>query len=336
MNLHKSILCLCAAFGIANSPAVAQSNSPLTLVSADGHHAIHVFPHHRIAKELGLIHKKGDALPATPALLYHGGPVMVPTLRFYVIFWQPSTLQSGAATSMSAGYKAVEQKLVSGYEGHSLAAITTQYYQATPGKTYISGTGGLQTTFTDTQPFPTSGCAASLGPNCITDAQLQAEVQRVITNRGWTAGLNAMFVVFTTQGEASCFDNTGAQCSTNYYCAYHSYFGSAANPVIYSDEPFGDPNSCLGSGTEPNASSGGVEADPAATAASHEISEAVTDPELNAWFDSSGSEIGDICAYNYGTNTWDSGLANQFWGGRYFELQTEYNNHTASCLQAGP
>jgi hypothetical protein len=62
-------------------------------------------------------------------------------------------------------------------------------------------------------------------------------------------------------------------------------------------------------------------------AASHELTEAVTDPELNAWYTSQGNEIGDLCAYNYGTNSWDSAKANQMWNGRFYELQMEFDKH---------
>ena len=77
-------------------------------------------------------------------------------------------------------------------------------------------------------------------------------------------------------------------------------------------------------------------ADTAATSASHELSEAITDPEGSAWYTASGYEIGDLCAYNYGVNTWDSAKANQMWNGRFYELQQEYDNHTGSCVQVGP
>jgi len=33
----------------------------------------------------------------------------------------------------------------------------------------------------------------------------------------------------------------------------------------------------------------------------HELSEAVTDPDLNAWFDRRGQENGDKCIWNFGT-----------------------------------
>src|SRR5690242_11179654 len=226
MKKITAVLAACAAMSLAIGAAAAQSNSPLTL-SRPGGHVAHVFPHYEVAKQLGLVHKKGEgpSAPTAPALLYHGGPVMQPNLRFYVVFWQPATLQNGSPTTMSSGYRTVLANMVSGYFGHPLASIASQYYQGSGGsRKFITGQGTLVATYNDTQPFPTSQCAASLGPNCYTDAQLEAEVQRVITNRGWTPGLDAMFVFFISSGEASCFDNTPNFCSTNYYCAYHSYF----------------------------------------------------------------------------------------------------------------
>jgi hypothetical protein len=75
----------------------------------------------------------------------------------------------------------------------------------------------------------------------------------------------------------------------------------------------------------------------------------MTDPELDAWYSADGSEIGDLCAWNYGTNTWDGGSANESWPVSLnslfiighppvynFELQMEYSNHSASCVQVGP
>jgi hypothetical protein len=63
--------------------------------------------------------------------------------------------------------------------------------------------------------------------------------------------------------------------------------------------------------------------------ASHEFTEAITDPELNAWFTAQGNEIGDhLCAYDYGLfYNWDGGNANQMWNSRFYMLQTEYDNN---------
>jgi len=41
----------------------------------------------------------------------------------------------------------------------------------------------------------------------------------------------------------------------------------------------------------------------------HEITEAATDPGLSAWFDSSGKENADKCAWQYG-KTWKAGQSN--------------------------
>jgi hypothetical protein len=279
----------------------------------------------------------GSGLPAvTPPLQYHGGPVMTGT-QAYAIFWVPPTLQDGSPASMTSHYQTVLKTLLIDYPSHTLASNNTQYYQISGSKkTYIPGTGSLAASYIDTNPFPASGCTDSVtGSNCITDAQLQAEVQNVMAAKGWTGGLNRIFMVFTPSNEGSCFDSTSTACAYTYYCAYHGYFvNSSGADVIYSNEPYGDPNYCQTPGVpSPN---NDVNADTAATAASHELTEAITDPLLNAWFNSAGSEIGDVCAYIYGANGWDAGLANQAWNGHFYEIQEEWDNHANGCVQLGP
>ncbi len=125
----------------------------------------------------------------------------------------------------------------------------------------------------------------------------------------------------------------GTSCAYTEYCAYHSFIGTSP-PIIYANMPFGNLSVCQVPGTpSPN---GDALADAVTSTASHEISEAITDPLLNAWFTAQGSENGDLCAYNYGTNTWDAGKANQMWNGTFYELQQEFNNHVAACSQVGP
>lgn len=340
MRLTTAIMAGCAAASLAatlGGSAAAQSNSPLILTRDGG--VAHIFPTFKLAKELGMVREKGAPPPAGP-LLYHGGPIMQPFLHLYVVYWAPPTLQDGTATSISTGYRSVETAMVRGYPGHAIAAIGTQYYQNNP-RLFVTGTGELTAALQDSHPYPTSACNASIGPNCFTDAQLKSEVQRFMNANGYTGGLDTMFLFFTAPGEGSCFDNTVNYCSTEtanvspYYCAYHSYI-SGATPVIYSNEPYGNPDLCLGSGTQPNEATGGPGADPASTAASHEMSEAMTDPEINAWYASDGEENGDLCAYNYGNNTWGGGTANQYWLGWKFELQMEYSDHHARCEAVGP
>jgi hypothetical protein len=98
-------------------------------------------------------------------------------------------------------------------------------------------------------------------------------------------------------------DSTNASCAYVQYCGYHGAFSLNGQPVIYANIPYGNPTVCAGTQTFPNDPPGDV----AANITSHDIMESTTDPLLNAWFDSSGNEIGDICLFNYGTNTWDGG-----------------------------
>ena len=164
--------------------------------------------------------------------------------------------------------------------------------------------------------------------------------------KGWTGGLNKVFLLFTSSDEGQCAVSH-TNCSYSNYCGYHSYFTNSSNQtVVYTNQPYG-----LTAGSPcqvPNAPSpnGNPAADTAATAAAHELTESITDPLGNAWRDSSGSEIGDECAYYYGLVNWNSGTANELWDGHPFFLQTEYSNYLqhfyinntnyTGCFNSGP
>jgi hypothetical protein len=268
-------------------------------------------------------------------LIYHSGGPIMSSAAIYVIFWVPPALQNGGATGLSPKYPSTQIKALFDYVGHDLGSNNTQYYQTTTSTTYIQNRGGgLAGFYVDTTAYPASGCTDTATPgNCVSDEQVQTEISNVIALKGWTAGINSVFMLFTSIGEGSCFTGT-TMCAYTYYCAYHGFFGSTSSPVIYANLPYGNTSTCQIPGTP--APSGDPNADGAATAAIHELTEAMTDPLLNAWYTAQGNEIGDLCAYNYGTNSWDSGNANQMWNGDFYELQTEFDNHTGSCVQVGP
>jgi hypothetical protein len=341
-----------AALGAVMILAVGNSAYAQNLTVPSGDHNVHIFPSTEVQQLRALAAPLGGA-PLGGPLTYHGGPVMTKATT-YAIFWLPSSgkLQNGAATGFSARYQDVQKALLSLYPGHGIDNNNTQYYDQTciPGlficfTEYVQNAGGLGGSWVDTSAYPPSGCSDSATPgNCLSDAQIQAEIQKAITTNGWTAGINSIFLLYTSSGEGSC---AGASCAYVNFCAYHSYFTSGATDVIYANIPYGSTSACQTGGTpSPN---GDAIADTAATAASHELTEAITDPLLNAWYNSSGDEIGDLCAYQYGPNTWASGTANQSWPVSFsnlliighapvtfFELQEEWNNHTNSCVQVGP
>ena len=59
--------------------------------------------------------------------------------------------------------------------------------------------------------------------------------------------------------------------------------------------------------------------------------EAATDPLLNAWYDLAGYEIGDKCAWIFG-----SGNGDVTWNGHSYEVQKEWDNHVRGCVLSGP
>lgn len=333
-------LATCAVL-LPTGSVLAQNLRPFT-----GEHEVHIMPLAPKSAEPQMV-ANVSSLPLT----YHGGPVMT-SAKTYAIFWLPSTgkLQNGAATSLPAHYQSVQAALLSLYPGHSIDNNNTQYYQTTHTgffffTSYIQNTGSFAGSYVDTDPYPASTCFdGATGSNCIDDAQVQAEIQHAITVNGWTPNIDTMFFLYTSSGEGSC---AGASCAYTSYCAYHSYFMSGSQPVIYGNIPYADPNYCQVPGTpSPNGDAAG---DAAATVTSHELTEAITDPELNAWYGQDLSdEIGDKCAWQYGTNTWDGGKANESWPvslGLYiighppifsFELQEEWDQHANACVQVGP
>jgi hypothetical protein len=60
----------------------------------------------------------------------------------------------------------------------------------------------------------------------------------------------------------------------------------------------------------------------------HETEEAITDPDLNAWFDSSGQEDADKCNFKFGpTQVAPNGSHfNQTFGGHNWLMQMEWEN----------
>jgi hypothetical protein len=302
-------------------------------------HTIHIMPTVQGARALA----KARALAPLSGgpLTYHGtGPIMR-RANFFAIFWIPPTLQNGGPTGMSVAYRNLQTRLLADYTANGIDNNNVQYYEILgSNKAYIQNAAGLQLAsglagvFVDNSPYPASGCTDAATPgNCITDAQIQAEIQKVIPLAGWASGTNRMFLLYTSSGEGSCFNASSTSCAYTQYCAYHSFIPTSA-PIIYANIPFGNLSVCQNPGQpSPN---GDAVADAVTDVASHEMTEAITDPMLNAWFDSSGNEIGDICNFDYGPNGWDAGLANQQWGGHFYEVQREFDNHTNTCVQLGP
>jgi hypothetical protein len=96
-------------------------------------------------------------------------------------------------------------------------------------------------------------------------------------------------------------DVTASSGFCTQYCGWHTA-GTlrASNDIKYAfiGNAARCPSSCEAQTTSPNGNAG---ADAMASITSHELEEAVTDPNLNAWYDSRGQENADKCAWTFGT-----------------------------------
>jgi len=259
-------------------------------------------------------------------LRYHGGPVMH-TNKVFSIYWAP------AGYAISSTYRSTIDQYFTDVAAASGSTSNvyysdTQYGDGSGPISYSSSVGG--TSVLDTHALPASGCTDRYTNVCLTDAQIQAEIQTVIAQNGWTAGPSTVFFMFTGKGIGSCL---GSSCSFSQYCAYHSWTGSGSGVVLYANMPYADtvPAAC-DAGQHPN----GNDADATLNVTSHEHNEAITDEQGSAWYDSAGFENGDKCAWIFGSLSGTSGAQyNQTINGHHYFLQEEYSNATRSCVQQG-
>jgi hypothetical protein len=124
-------------------------------------------------------------------LTYNGGPVMRSNTA-YAIYWVPSGF------SLPAGYAATINQYFTDVAADS--GRSTDVYGTDPQYTDSGGRASYNSTFggsvTDTNPYPADGCADPFGPwyvtNCLTDDQLQTEIQNVVAAHGWVRDLHHM------------------------------------------------------------------------------------------------------------------------------------------------
>ncbi|MBV9447443.1 MAG: hypothetical protein JO345_16295 [Streptosporangiaceae bacterium] len=304
-----------------------------------------------------------DPAKGTPPLLFNGGSVMMAgadiPLVVTPIFWNP------AGHPMSEAYKAVLQKYLTAVSlasgtFNNVFSVLNEYY-GTNGQIHYKVSRDVP--INDTDPLPASGCTVASNDTtniyadhtgydaCLDDAQLQAEINNVTAARFLPHDLTHIYVLYLPKAVESCF-NPGSTltaanaCTINHqpsaaYCAYHS---EATSSAVYANMPFPIYDSPVGftCGTEKNfgtieSPNANPDADVEVSPTSHEISEAITDPDtMTGWFDSSGNEIGDDCAYIFGPTQGNPGqLFNQTIAGFHFLTQEEFSNKDFAVTGGG-
>jgi hypothetical protein len=215
-------------------------------------------------------------------------------------------------------------------------SVATQYSSIQYNETFDSTTNA----YVDQNPYPTSNtCHDSFAgfsdKFCLTDHQLQAEIGKVITARGWPKhSPTSLYFIFTPANVGICiYPGTAGRnaCTTNAFCAYHS--NTPTNSFLYAVEP--DAAAISGGACDAGQHPAGSGADATINTISHEQNEAITDPLGTAWTanDANGDEMADLCAYDFGTPQGIFGAEyNQTINGHNYYLQLEYSNQDSGCV----
>jgi len=251
---------------------------------------------------------------------------------------KPTPFAGSSFLTFDAGYETVINQYFTDVAHDSggtanVYSVAKQYTDGSGAVEYQSTVGG---SYVDHDPLPSNGCDDGTDAVCLTDAQLQAEIQHVLTAKGWHGSDTNMFFLLTPDGVGSCFDGFSNQCTTNVYCAYHSSFtDSSGEPVIYANQPY----DATINGCDPGSSPNNDDADADLNTISHEHNEAITDPFGDGWWrDSDGEENGDLCAWNFGNPVIPGGDFNQVINGHHYLTQEEFSNSSfftsgGGCLQ---
>jgi hypothetical protein len=310
----------------------------------------------------------GVAADGEPPLIWHGGAMMgtkeTGPLVITPIFWDPPGFPMNSSYKGLITQYLSDVAKASG-SNNNVFSIAAEY-NGTDGQ--IRYDIKLGSPINDTDPLPASGCTLASNDNagiyadgsgytaCLDDAQVNGEANAVATANGLPRNLSHIYVVYLPMHVESCFNpgsttsTAGGQaCTINNqptaaYCAYHSFvmnaFSFTGTPfeLVYANMPFPVYLSKTGftCGTDVNfpgvieSPNNNPDADTEISPSSHEIIESMTDPDTNSgWYDLFGNEIGDECAYRYGTTSGTPGaLYNQVINGHHYMTQTQFSNRS--------
>jgi hypothetical protein len=218
---------------------------------------------------------KGGGSPTSSGISYHGGPVMLGTTNVYYIWY--GNWANNTATS-------ILPDLAANIGGSRYYNINTTYLDGSNRR--VSNAVAYKGAITDNYSRGTS----------LTDSAIQSIVTSAISAGKLPLDANAVYFVLTSA------DVNASSGFCTQYCGWHTYtsFGGVNLKYSFVGNPDRCPSSCAAQTVGPNGNAG---ADGMASIIAHELVEAVTDPQLNAWYDKRGYENADKCAWTFGTTS---------------------------------
>ncbi len=273
--------------------------SPYIMYGPGGRIA-HIMLTREAQARLGSLRKSGGG--GTSNLAWNGGPVQN-TPSVYIVFWG---FNSGS--NDPSGEAPYLQSFLSNVGGSSWMNITTQYYDAIGDITNPSGQ--VAGTFYDNSSVPSKP----------SQSQVAAEAAKYAQQTG-RAGSDVSYFIALPHGH----DPTGFKTR---WCAFHSDTSSTVGTVSYTDFPY-QTDGGTSCGENFNGLKPGL-LDGVSIVGGHEYAETQTDPQPSTgWTDSSGSEIGDKCA-------WSSLSTDITLSGSAYAVQPLWDNKISGCATSGP
>jgi hypothetical protein len=296
-----------AAFTLLGAPrhASGQGQNPF-IGHADTGETLHVLPTPasiRSPRDTGPTmappgNEAGVYLPSygSGPLVNHGGPVMS-TAGFWALYWNSDVAN---ATGTSLGYATLRAQM---------DAFVTSFgndanYSSQAGDDF-SIVQQYNASITSTVKNWGYHVASERTKSSISDSGVRNFIAGVLNSGKVIVDTSIIYGVYLPAGMKVTMTG-GASCST--FCGYHGHFNYGGLDIRYAVFPYLNCSACKLSNLSV--------ADMMTIVASHEIREAVTDPQLNAWYDSQGYEADDKCAWH--------NLYRMAEGG--FVVQPEYSN----------
>ena len=245
----------------------------------------------------------GNAKPGPNGITYHGGPLLGvvggnPVTGYYI--WYGNWSGNTAVTILT---DFIQNIAPSPYYN-----INTTYYNGSNAHVVNSVTYGGSTT--DNYSRGTS----------LSDSGVQGVVSDAITSGRLPNNPSGVYFVLTSAD----VNETSGFCTS--YCGWHTYGTIAGSNIKYSfvGNPARCISACAAQSVGPNGNAG---ADGMASIIAHELEEAVTDPNINAWYQGRYQENADKCAWTFGsTYTVNGAFANMRLGSRDYLIQQNWVN----------
>ena len=306
-------LVFAAACGETTAPpadTVSSGSNPSFLLGDVGQ-KVHIMPLNSNVWEAQAKAGPGGGGSGT-GIFYHGGPILV-SPKAAAIYWGTSTIYNGGPAPGTNGSGGGDGSLV----GYFLSNLGGSNYWGINNTYYDGSNNHVAKSLGYTQFY----AANSAPPASPTDADMQTLLTSAINGGKLALDASTVYAIFTGPGV-----NLGGGFGSQ-YCAYHGKFTINGTVVAYAAMPY-DYDFVSGC----TANLGSPNNDPAADAEvntlAHELEEAATDVQLNAWYDRRGYENADKCAWTWGTTykTSNGATANMNFGSRDWLIQRNWKN----------